>query len=262
MSMRALVLLIGLLVIGDAGAAVNAPLSVEPRGADPRDDLFATKPRGAVPVAPAAGAPLPATQATERAPTGNPLWAIPLSRLNATRDRPLFSPTRQPPAVAVVAKPAPAPAAPPPKPAEPATPQLSLLGTIAGGGKKIGLFMDSTNKAVVRLNAGENHRGWTLRAVSPREVELARGLDTAVLVLTPPDMKAGAPAAMPALAAAPGAAVPRNTIGAAGPAMPAQPGALVAGERPGGQSPAAQANPFQQPNSFGRMPPAAAAPGR
>jgi hypothetical protein len=32
--------------------------------------------------------------------TGNPLWAIPLSLLTATRDRPLFSVSRRPPVVA------------------------------------------------------------------------------------------------------------------------------------------------------------------
>ncbi len=58
MSMRALVLLISLLVTGDAGAAVNAPPSIEPRGAEPREDLFASKPRSAAPAAtPALPAP-------------------------------------------------------------------------------------------------------------------------------------------------------------------------------------------------------------
>jgi general secretion pathway protein N len=255
MSMRALVLLIGLLVTGDAGAAVNAPLSVEPRGAEPREDLFASKPRSAAPAAtPALPAP-PAAPATERAPTGNPLWAIPLSRLPATRERPLFSPTRQPAAVAAVARPAPAPMAPPPKPAEPETPQLSLLGTIAGGGRKIGLFIDSASKAVLTLNAGENHKGWILRAVSRREVELARGLDTAVLVLAPPDMKAGAaPPVVPAVAVAPavsGPAVPVNTASATGAPHKATP---LGVQRPVFQPRAEQVNPFQQPNPFGRMP--------
>ncbi len=34
-------------------------------------------------------------------PSANPLWGIPLSRLSGTRDRPIFSPSRRPPPVAV-----------------------------------------------------------------------------------------------------------------------------------------------------------------
>src|SRR5262249_29523717 len=30
-------------------------------------------------------------------PTGNPLWATPVGQLSATRERPLFSPSRRPP---------------------------------------------------------------------------------------------------------------------------------------------------------------------
>ena len=39
----------------------------------------------------------------ERAPSGNPLWAVPLSLLSVTRDRPIFSPSRRPPPAAVAA---------------------------------------------------------------------------------------------------------------------------------------------------------------
>src|SRR5215831_17659551 len=41
---------------------------------------------------------------------GNPLWAVPLADLSATRERPIFSPSRRPPArpaVAAVIEPAP-----------------------------------------------------------------------------------------------------------------------------------------------------------
>ena len=43
----------------------------------------------------------------DRQPSGNPLWAIPLRALTVTRDRPIFSPSRRPPAAAVIAAPAP-----------------------------------------------------------------------------------------------------------------------------------------------------------
>ena len=38
-------------------------------------------------------------------PTGNPLWAIPLSSLTATRERPIFLPSRRAPAPAVAGTP-------------------------------------------------------------------------------------------------------------------------------------------------------------
>lgn len=183
---RRLALLIGMLVIGGTDAlAINAPLPV-----DAQDDLFAAKPKTPPadpvasqpdPVPPAARPAQPVAAPAAERPAGNPLWAIPLNRLNAWRERPLFAPTRRPPMVAVAPKPAPAPPAPPPPPPEPEKPQLSLLGTIAGGSEPIGLFLDATSKAIVRLKAGENHRGWILRAVSARQVELAKGLDSALL---------------------------------------------------------------------------------
>src|SRR5262249_53698680 len=53
-------------------------------------------------------------------PHGNPLWAIPLRSLSATRERPIFLPSRRPPAPRVVASPAPAPVQPsPPQQPEP-----------------------------------------------------------------------------------------------------------------------------------------------
>jgi hypothetical protein len=64
-------------------------------------------------------------------PAGNPLWAIPVSKLSATRDRPLFSPSRRPRTPTVAAAPAPLPAAVA-NPAPPEAPSLTLVGTIIG----------------------------------------------------------------------------------------------------------------------------------
>jgi general secretion pathway protein N len=65
------------------------------------------------------------------------------------------------------------------------------------------LFIDSASKSVVRLKAGENHKGWVLRAVERRQVEFAKGLDIAVLDIPSPDMKAGAVPGGPVLAGPP-----------------------------------------------------------
>src|SRR6201995_4331257 len=41
----------------------------------------------------------------ERPLSANPLWAIPLTKLSGTRDRPIFSPSRRPPPPVVAAEP-------------------------------------------------------------------------------------------------------------------------------------------------------------
>lgn len=189
----------------------------------------------------------------------NPLWAIPLSRLSATRERPIFSVTRRPPVVAIV-KPV-AAAAPPPKHLEQEKPTLSLIGTIVGigAGAGIGLFVDAVDKkSTISLKAGDNHHGWVLRAVGRRQVELAKGLDVVVLDLPRPDTKSAAkvPARMsPPVVATPGspASVSLRADGA-GPA-----GSLPAGA--GGHAPATVKPPVFDPpptlvNPFrnGRLP--------
>lgn len=141
----------------------------------------------------------------------NPLWAIPLRQLSATRDRPLFAPSRRPPAVAiapayrVAAPPAPPPA--PRKPAEPPKPQLALLGTVASDTEAFGLFVDEAAKTVLRMRTGESHKGWVLRTVRRREVVLERGEDTALLALPVPEVgKPGPAAPAPAPTMMPGVA--------------------------------------------------------
>jgi len=114
---------------------------------------------------------------------GNPLWAVPLSALTATRERPLFSASRRPPAPPVAARPVvQARPAPPPRPVEPQRPRMSLVGTVAGA-EGIAVFVDQTTQTIVRLRTGEGHEGWVLRAVGAREVTLQNDHDTAILAL-------------------------------------------------------------------------------
>ena len=116
------------------------------------------------------GAEQPVARGPEnRAPTGNPLWAIPLKELSNTRERPIFSQSRRPPPAEVAAAPyVPPPVAP--APAEPAHPQLSLVGTIVGEDEAFGIFLDESSKAIVRLKLGDRHGGWVLRQILLREV--------------------------------------------------------------------------------------------
>ena len=125
----------------------------------------------------------PAKAAPERAPMGNPLWAIPLGSLSLTRDRPLFTPSRRALAPAVVA--------PPPvvaprvviRPPEPEHPNLALIGTVVGETEGIGVFLDQTTHNFVRLKTGEGHAGWILRSIKAREATLEKGQQTETLRL-------------------------------------------------------------------------------
>src|SRR5205085_5181002 len=90
-------------------------LSVRAQGANPPGALD-LPPSNVVPapVDMAPAAPTPAGRPID--PTGNPLWAIPLSALTATRERPLFLPSRRAPAPAVAGTPVVTTPPPPPPP--------------------------------------------------------------------------------------------------------------------------------------------------
>jgi len=127
-----------------------------------------------------------APRTAQSAPTGNPLWAIPLSALTATRDRPLFLPPRRPPAPAVAGTPVVAAPAPPPPPAEPEQPPLTLVGAVAGEHESFAVFLDQSTNSVIRLKTGQDHSGWVLRAVKGREAILQKDRRTTTLALPVP----------------------------------------------------------------------------
>ena len=133
---------------------------------------------------PAASALAPAN---EPAPTSaNPLWAIPLSALTATRDRPLFSASRRPPPAAEAPVAIMRPPPPPPPPAEPERPNLALVGTILGGAESFGIFIDQGSRSALRLRLGQEHEGWTLRSVQRREATLEKDQQSVVVAMPPP----------------------------------------------------------------------------
>jgi hypothetical protein len=115
---------------------------------------------------------------------GNPLWGVPLASLAATRERPIFPPSRRPARVPVAAAPAPLPAEPVPVAKE--RPRLALLGAIAGEADGEAIFIDETTKAVVRMRTGEGHSGWILRSVKGREATLEKNRETAVVGIVGP----------------------------------------------------------------------------
>src|SRR5215475_2810876 len=158
---------VGLVVISMATAV--SPARSEPIGADPQ-----------------AGGADTASPKLEDA-RGNPLWAIPLNTLTATRARPIFSPSRRPPPPAIVAAPYVPP--PPARPVEPDRPQLMLVGTVTGDTEAFGIFLDQTTNKIVRLKLGDLHGGWILRQVRGREVMLQKNDEIVFLALPPPGTK-------------------------------------------------------------------------
>jgi hypothetical protein len=135
----------------------------------------------------------------ERALRANPLWAIPLASLTITRERPIFSPSRRPRPQAVAAAPVVNAPAAPPKPPPVERPQLSLVGTIAGGGNEsFGIFLDQTTKTPLHLKLGQDYQGWRLRSVHGREVTLEHDQQSATLTLPQPGADASAQVQDPA----------------------------------------------------------------
>ena len=128
----------------------------------------------------------PARDLKPSAKPANPLWRIPLASLSATRDRPIFSPSRRPPVIVQAAPVKSEPPPPPPPPGAPSRPLLTLLGAIASDTDGIAIFMDDTTKAIVRMKVGESHAGWMLRSVAKRQATLEMARQVAVLVIPIP----------------------------------------------------------------------------
>jgi general secretion pathway protein N len=117
---------------------------------------------------------------------GNPLWGIPLKLLTATRERPIFSPSRRAPAPVVAGPPPVQAVASPPPPPPPERPRLTLIGAIAGADGGIAVILDEATRDIIRLRTGENHAGWVLRSVCGREATLEKDRETMLLALPAP----------------------------------------------------------------------------
>ena len=137
---------------------------------------------------------------------GNPLWAIPLDNLRATRERPLFSASRRPPAPPVVAAaPVEAPP-PPPPPSEPEKPQLALVGVVHGAAEDIGIFVNQMDQSVIRLRVGQDDHGWVVRAADLRAMTLQK--DSQQVKLELPARDSTAPPGSEVASIAPPGALP------------------------------------------------------
>lgn len=134
--------------------------------------------------------PLRATQpATKPVLSANPLWAMPLGALTATRERPLFSPTRRAPSPVVANAPV-VPQPPPPAPAVVEHPDLILVGTVTGEAHDLAVFVEPATHKTVRLLTGQDHRGWVLQSVEAKSATLHKSGRSETLVLPPPSATA------------------------------------------------------------------------
>lgn len=104
----------------------------------------------------------------------NPLRAVGLDNLNATRERPLFSasrrPAAEPPAPVPVAVAAEAP--PTPRPAEPAP--FLLVGTLIGTTAQIAIARIVGTDEVITLAPGASRNGWSVRAIEARRLSVEK----------------------------------------------------------------------------------------
>jgi hypothetical protein len=115
-----------------------------------------------LPLAAAGGA----TAQQAQAAATNPLAAQSLEGLSATRERPLFSAQRRPPAPQRVAAARPPPPAPPPQP-----PQVALYGIVseAGGGRAM---IRANGDKIIGVRIGDDIAGWKVTKIERRRIEL------------------------------------------------------------------------------------------
>jgi general secretion pathway protein N len=96
----------------------------------------------------------------------SPLAGQKLERLSATRERPLFSPTRRPP---------PAPPAivqgPPPPPPPP--PDVALLGVVMDGEQARAVIRASPADKMTRVTIGDDVGGWKVAQIEGRKLVLS-----------------------------------------------------------------------------------------
>jgi len=112
----------------------------------------------------------PSEAARDRLPGGliNPLAAQPLDDLSATRDRPLFSPTRRPPPPPPQIVYTPPPPPPPPEP-----PNVSLVGIVMDGEEARALVRFTTVNKVIHARIGDDIEGWKVAQIEGRKLVLS-----------------------------------------------------------------------------------------
>ena len=97
----------------------------------------------------------------------NPLAAVQLDSLVATREQPLFSRDRK--------AYRPVQAVPAPKVVIPPVPNLSLVGVVLSDTSPLIILIDQSLQKQVSLHEGETYNGWTVKRVEPLEAVIQNG---------------------------------------------------------------------------------------
>jgi hypothetical protein len=97
----------------------------------------------------------------------NPLAAHSLDELTATRDRPLFSPSRRPPPPAVVGRAEPRAVVPPPPP------DLALFGIVVDAEGASAIVRGTASAKAINVRVGDEIDGWKIAQIDERQVVLS-----------------------------------------------------------------------------------------
>ncbi len=124
--------------------------------------------------------------------------SLSLDKLTATRERPLFVPTRRPPPVAepVVVEAPPPVVAPVAAPIVP--PNVLLTGVIISEATQLAIVQLKASGKTVALKPGDDLEGWTIIDIGPRRVTLKNGEEDSSLELKQSDVALAIPEAAPA----------------------------------------------------------------
>jgi hypothetical protein len=98
----------------------------------------------------------------------SPLSQQPLEQLSATRERPLFSPTRHPPPAPVSVVEGPPPPPPPPPP-----PDVALFGVVMDGEQARAVIRASPTDKTTRVGIGDDVGGWKVAQIEGRKLVLS-----------------------------------------------------------------------------------------
>jgi hypothetical protein len=159
--------------------------------------------------------------ATPTAGLASPLAVHSLDRLSATRERPLFSPSRRAPA-----PPAPPPPRPPPPPPEP--PNVTLVGIVMNAEEARAIVQSGPKNEVRRVRVGDDIGGWKVAQIENRRLVLKLDSRQATFSMfsgnrKPAPRAAAQPAARAAAPRAAAQAAPRAAVQAAPRAAQAAP---------------------------------------
>lgn len=124
--------------------------------------------------------------------TGNPLAGLKLAELQATRKRPLFTPSRKAPRPAPAASeattatgsaPSDTSIEQPAQKEEAKAGQFVLMGVVRGDKERLALLRHKATGELLRLREGDVFDGWSIDALESDRVHLSKGALQEVIVL-------------------------------------------------------------------------------